>query len=225
MRFILLPIYMMLLAGCSTIRDVDVARKDIAHAEAVVENDIEPRLIELKDVIIAVETDFRKERKKALLLWEQGIEPRIKQLEAVAGNIESDLNNDIKDIAQLWKVNIEPRIARLEKLIAGIESKVEGKLHKALVDWHKNVENHLLHLENLPQASKIEIKSAAKNYQALKVDLRSIKVRLVNDDQKKHVDNLITHIENFGKSSVSADNITQMRNVVEGELAALFRKI
>lgn len=225
MRCFLFSISLILISGCSLIHDVEVTRQDITEAEAIVENDIEPRLRELKDTIIAVEVDFRKERQKAKYLWEQDIEPRIRQFEVIAGNIESDLSQDIDDIAQLWQVKIEPRIARLEKLIADIELKVEDKLHKALVDWHKDVESHLLHLENLSKTSKSGINIVAKSFQRLKVDLRSIKIQLANAEQKQHINNLIIHLENLEKPLVLTDNITQARNNIEGELSALFKKI
>ena len=225
MRCILLSLSILLFCGCSTLHDLKTAKQDITQTEAVVENDIEPRLEELKNIIIAAEADLGDERQKTKLLWERDIEPRIKQLESIAGDIELNLSKDKKDIAQLWQESIEPRIVRLEKLIADIESKVDDKLHNALIDWHKQVESHLSHLEDLSQTSSDEMKGASKKYQTLIVDLRSIKVQLTDEEQKQHIDNLITHISNFEKSSFSTDKITQTRKAIEVELTALFRKI
>ncbi len=222
---VLLPLTMFF--GCSVVRDVEVAKQDIDKTMFVVHNDIEPKLIELKAIVERVEAEYKKDREKTRVFWDKDVQPRLVQLEKITDSVKSVLDSKVHDAEQLWRKDMEPRIAGLEHLLASIEEKVEGRVKHALITWHKDFEKHLLHLESLSHASK-EDPTVKGMYRKLKVDLRSIKVRMAGDgigrEAVKHVDALIAHVEALEISSaaiLTKSKIAALRADIETEVSGV----
>jgi hypothetical protein len=230
----LLPIILssIMFFGCSTFKDAEIDRQDIDKAMVVVHNDIEPKLIELKAIIETAEADYRKDREQAKAFWKNDLQPRLAQLEKMTDSITDALDNKLLKAKQLWQKDIEPRVARLEHLLADIEAKVDGKLEHALVTWHKDVEGHLSQLEHLSQTSKKDLSGFADKYRKLKVDLRSIKVRIAGNEGSKqavnHVNTLILLVETLDNTStalLTKSKIAALRAEIEKEVSATLRAL
>lgn len=213
--------------GCSVFQDAEITRRDIDKAMVIVHNDIEPKLIELKEIIERVETDYREDREQAKVYWEKDVRPRLAQLEKMTDSVTNALDTKLHKAEQLWRKDIEPRVTRLEHLLTDIEAKIDGKLKHALITWHKDVEEHLSQLEHLSRTSPKDLSGFADKYRKLKVDLRSIKVRMAGNDGSrqavKHVNTLITFVEileNTNAALLTKSKIATLRAGIETEVSS-----